>query len=852
MSAYNGIQSRLAKLKPVQWMSKSIRNKLLVMMMMAALIPLVAVAVTINSVASDSLLKESFDRLTAVRTIKASQVTDHINTIKGQVATFAEDRMIVEAMTEFKTAFTQARKENNVSEEEIARMREELQSYYDVEFTKEYDKRNLGKTKANAAANLAMLDDDSVFLQYQYIRANRFDLGQKNKLSRASTSGDKSKWSDAHAKFHPVIDHYREKFGYYDVFLADPESGDIVYTDFKELDFTTSMKDGPYAQTNIGRCFRMAVENASPGFVALVDYEAYWPSYNDAAGFIGSPIYDGKKLIGVLMFQMPIDHINLIMSERTGLGQTGETYAVGAVGTGEAKKNLFRNNSRFFADMHTSLKLSEPLTTTIINPLVPVDTKASLGGLAGTSGTEIIRDYRNEPVLSSWSPLTIYEGAKKADSIQWAIISEIDLAEVKQPVVWMTVVTYSAVGFGALLVLVVAFWFSGSATKQTRSVGDMLAKISAGDYTSRAIVSTQDELGQMADSMNKVLDKTLLLVQSEKERDVMQNAIMKLLEEVSDVASGDLTIEAEVTTDMTGAIADSFNYMIGELRKVVYKVKNATLEVTRSAEEIRNTTEHLSQGSESQATQLLETSSALDQMAVSIQQVAENVNESATVAEQARANAQTGRQSVQRTISGMNRIREQVQETSKRFKRLGESSQSVGEIVQLIADIADRTSILALNASIQAATAGESGRGFAVVAQEVERLAERSNQATGEIATLIKTIQTETAEAISAMEESTKEVVAGSQLAQEAGTALGEIESVSDRLAELIQEVSAVTTQQANGASSLSRSMSEISQMTQHTAVGTRQTAVSVTQLASLANELRTSVESFKVPAEAA
>ena len=416
----------------------------------------------------------------------------------------------------------------------------------------------------------------------------------------------------------------------------------------------------------------------------------------------------------------------------------------------------------------------------------------------------------------------------------------------------MSRVTYGAVCFGAGLVLVVAFWFSGSATKQTRSVGDMLAKISAGDYTSRANVTSKDELGQMADSMNKVLDKTLLLVQSERERDQMQNAIMKLLEEVSDVANGDLTIEAEVTTDMTGAIADSFNYMIGELRKVVYKVKSATLEVTRSAEEIRTTTEHLSEGSESQASQLLETSSALGQMAASIQQVADNVNESAAVAEQARANAQTGRQSVQRTISGMNRIREQVQETSKRFKRLGESSQSVGEIVQLIADIADRTSILALNASIQAAMAGESGRGFAVVAQEVERLAERSNQATSEIATLIKTIQTETAEAISAMEESTKEVVAGSQLAQDAGTALGEIESVSDRLAELIQEVSTATTQQASGASSLSRSMSEISQLTQHTAAGTKQTAVSVTHLAGLARDLRTSVESFKVPVEAA
>lgn len=427
-----------------------------------------------------------------------------------------------------------------------------------------------------------------------------------------------------------------------------------------------------------------------------------------------------------------------------------------------------------------------------------------------------------------------------------------DLAEVRQPTNWMTRATLLAVLIGTLLVFGVAFWFSNSATKQTTNINNMLAKISQGDYTSRATVSTQDELGQMAGSLNKVLDKTLLLVQSEKERDQMQLAFMKLMEEVSDVANGDLTVEAEVTADMTGAIADSFNYMIVQLRKVINSVKDSTQQVTTTAEEIRSATEHLSNGSESQASQLLETSSALGQMAVSIQQVAENVTESSTVAEQARANAQVGRQAVQRTISGMNRIREQVQESSKRFKRLGESSQAVGEIVQLISDIADRTSILALNASIQAAMAGDAGRGFAVVAEEVERLAERANSATNDIASLIKTIQTESAEAIAAMEESTREVVSGSQLAQEAGTALGEIESVSERLAQLITEISSATTQQARGAEALSLSMTEISAVTQHTAAGTRQAAVSVSRLAMMAQELRGSVEAFKVPATTA
>ncbi len=853
MSTAKTIGSRFANNKLAKWVSGSIRNKLLVTMLVAALVPLIAVSVVINSFASSSLMEQTFDRMTAVRTIKQQQLNNYLNTIKGQAATFAEDRMIVEAMEDFRTSFSKSRLENETTRADLDRMRDELKNYYSNQFGGEFEKRNPGKGKGqDAVRNLGMLDDDSVFHQYNYIEANKHELGKKNQLLRPAASLDKSKYSELHAQFHPVIDSYREKFGYYDVFLVDATSGRIVYTAFKELDFTTSLKDGPYASTNLGRCFRMIRDKATPGFVGMVDYEAYLPSYNDAAGFIGSPIYSGSQLIGVLLFQIPIDKIEAIMAERTGLGETGETYAVGPAGVGETRKNLFRNRSRFTDDLHKSLKLAEPLKTTIINPLVSVDTLATQEGLKGQSGTKVINDYRGEPVLSSWSPLKVYEAADEKDAINWVMISEMDLAEVRQPTNWMTRATILAVLIGTLLVFGVAFWFSNSATKQTTNINNMLAKISQGDYTSRATVSTQDELGQMAGSLNKVLDKTLLLVQSEKERDQMQLAFMKLMEEVSDVANGDLTVEAEVTADMTGAIADSFNYMIVQLRKVINSVKDSTQQVTTTAEEIRSATEHLSNGSESQASQLLETSSALGQMAVSIQQVAENVTESSTVAEQARANAQVGRQAVQRTISGMNRIREQVQESSKRFKRLGESSQAVGEIVQLISDIADRTSILALNASIQAAMAGDAGRGFAVVAEEVERLAERANSATNDIASLIKTIQTESAEAIAAMEESTREVVSGSQLAQEAGTALGEIESVSERLAQLITEISSATTQQARGAEALSLSMTEISAVTQHTAAGTRQAAVSVSRLAMMAQELRGSVEAFKVPATTA
>jgi methyl-accepting chemotaxis protein len=385
-------------------------------------------------------------------------------------------------------------------------------------------------------------------------------------------------------------------------------------------------------------------------------------------------------------------------------------------------------------------------------------------------------------------------------------------------------------------------------TRQVDKIQELFGEVNVGNFDARIEIISGDELGQMAASLNTMLDNTLSLIQSQEERDALQTAIQKLLEEVSDVAEGNLAVEAEVTTDVTGAIADAFNYMIVQLRHIISNVQEATLQVSSSAGEIQMTAEHLTRGSEAQTAQIVDTSTAIDEMAVSIQQVSESAVLSAAVAEQALDNARQGTQAVQNTIEGMNRIRDQVQETAKRIKRLGERSQEIGEIVQLTRDIAKRTSILALNASLEAATAGEAGRGFAVVAEDVKRLAERSTNATRQIAHLIQTIQNETNEAVAAMEEGTREVVVGSQLADQAGRALTEIEGVSDRLAELIQSISLASKQQARGSEAVARSMGEIAEITQQTAAGTREAAISINNLTTLADDLRESVSAFKLP----
>lgn len=327
-----------------------------------------------------------------------------------------------------------------------------------------------------------------------------------------------------------------------------------------------------------------------------------------------------------------------------------------------------------------------------------------------------------------------------------------------------------------------------------------------------------------------------------------QAAILRLLDELGDLADGDLTVQATVSEDFTGAIADSINYSIDQLRQLVSTINQTAVQVSSAAQETQSTAMHLAEASEHQAQEIAGASAAVNEMAVSIDQVSANAAESAVVADRSVAIAHKGADVVQRSIEGMDTIREQIQETSKRIKRLGESSQEIGDIVSLINDIADQTNILALNAAIQASMAGEAGRGFAVVADEVQRLAERSAAATKQIEQLVKTIQSDTNEAVISMEQTTSEVVRGARLAQDAGVALEEIQSVSRSLADLIQNISNAARQQAASAGHISNTMNVIQEITTQTTAGTIATARSIGNLAEMAAELRLSVAGFKLP----
>jgi len=327
-----------------------------------------------------------------------------------------------------------------------------------------------------------------------------------------------------------------------------------------------------------------------------------------------------------------------------------------------------------------------------------------------------------------------------------------------------------------------------------------------------------------------------------------QEAVLRLLDEIGDLADGDLTVSATVTEDFTGAIADSINFAIDAMREIVSNINKTTVQVASAAQTSRRTALNLSEASKQQVDQITHTSLAANNMAKSFEDMSSDADESAKVAKRSVIFAGKGAQAVQDTIDGMDAIREHIQETSKRIKRLGESSQEIGDIVGLIDDIADQTNILALNAAIQASMAGDAGRGFAVVADEVQRLAERSSNATKQIESLVKAIQGDTNEAINSMEKSTHDVVAGAKLAQSAGELLAEIQGVSGELSEMIHGMSDSAKQQVAAARQISSTMSQVQGITTQTTNDAQQTAASIGDLFELANELRTSVAGFRLP----
>ncbi|GAX62120.1 methyl-accepting chemotaxis sensory transducer [Candidatus Scalindua japonica] len=545
-------------------------TKVIILFLIAGLVPLAIMGILSNNSSSKALKQQSFNQLVSVRETKKKQIEDYFSTIRKQVQTFSEDRMIVDATKYFKDAFSEFRTENDISDSQIDEYKSALKNYYTGDFENEYKQLNNGK-QSNVVRYLNQLDDNSIALQYHLIAANPNKLGEKHQLDTVDIADGKSSYNKAHTVYHPVIREYLEQFGYYDIFIVDPDSGNIVYSVFKELDFATSLKNGPYADTNFARVFNEANNSNEPDFVKLVDFEPYAPSYENAASFIASPIYNGTKKIGILIFQMPIDKINAVMTsdsdwKNVGLGSSGETYLIG-------RDLAMRSQSRFLiedrdgyytlmkrlgTDQDVLDKINAKDSTIMLQK---VDTKGTRAAIAGNTHIEIFPDYRNVSVLSAYAPVDI-------EDVDWAIMSEIDEDEALQAVASLRASMWKLAG--GMLVLIVGIGYL-----VTRITGNVTTVIK------NMIDSLTDCSSQIASASGQVSSSSQSLAEGSSEQASSLEETSASMEEMAAVTkqNADNAEEAAKLVDMCSVSAENGNSTVEEMNTAMGEINTGSKKI---------------------------------------------------------------------------------------------------------------------------------------------------------------------------------------------------------------------------------------------------------------------------------
>jgi methyl-accepting chemotaxis protein len=506
-----------------------IRTKMLIAFIAVAVLAIGVSGVIGFTTAQNALQQESFNKLTAVREMKANQIEDYFQQIDGQVRTLSEDRMVIEALRAFDEGYQEIDAGLAGSQDALGASDSELRGYY----SGEYLPRLTPNLPAGAGVPEYWPEEAKTrLLQELYIASNPFDVGSKHFLDNP---GDGSRYSETHELYHPIIRNFLETFGYYDIFLANTE-GDLVYTVFKEVDYGTSLLDGPYSDTNFAEAFRSALDAERGEFVFLVDFEPYAPSYNAPAAFIASPIYDGDEKAGVLLFQMPVDRINDIMTNRqawadVGLGDSGETYLVGDDFT-------LRNQSRFLIeDSENYFEVLEEtgtpsnvveqirnLNSTI--GLQEIMTDGTLAAQAGETGEATFPDYRGIPVLSAYEPLEI-------PGVNWVIMSEIDEAEAFAPAQTLgrTLLLASAILLVAIVIL--AIIFSRSITRPLETLTENAAELADGNLDVTINTDNRDEIGELSRSFDSMRGSIKRFIQRQNEAiDALSTPLIPLTDEI--------------------------------------------------------------------------------------------------------------------------------------------------------------------------------------------------------------------------------------------------------------------------------------------------------------------------------
>ena len=738
----------------------------------------------------DALEEQAYARLVALRAAKKAEVERYFAQLGSQARALSGNLMVSDAMRAFEQAFDTYRAQRPMLS--LPRAQARLADHYRDGFLREYGERNAQGSFA-VEPLLAALDADALTLQARYLPGADTPLPPtRDAWADVQEATD---YDAAHARFHPYLDDYRRRFGYRDIFLVDADSGDIVYSAAKEIDYATSLRDGPFADSALGEAFRAAAAATQPDTVVLTDFAPYVPSFADPAAFIASPVYDGDSRIGVLVLQLPIDALEAIVSADhewagSGLGSSGEVFVVGVDGTMRSMaRHLLEDREAYLAEIAAAgtpaaavAAIARKNTTVGLQPVAAALANAAL---AGTAGAGVFRDQRGHDVLAAHAPLAIA-------GLDWAIVSQLDAAEAFATIGTLRrdIVTFSALCLLALLPL-----------------GILLGRAFA-----RSIVAP--------------IETTV-------------NSVSRI---AADLEQG----HADLTAPLTGSgnpismrLTEAINRMIAVLASTLNGFRGAAEDVAGAADRLRGITQASAAGMHRQHAVTAGLSEAMNDMLAAVEEVARGAAAGAEAANVADHAASEGRTVVKQTIGCMDQVESSVLEASTVVQQLRQDSQNIEAVLDVIRGIAEQTNLLALNAAIEAARAGEQGRGFAVVADEVRMLATRTQESTLEVQHIIGALRTRSTQATDVMERGREHTRDAVLKAHQAGESLERIAAHVSEIDMMNSRIAVAAEQQSATAAEIRGNVAEIASVVATNTHDFEQVEVASRELAELGERLQ-------------
>lgn len=771
------------------------KQRLMLMLMLLAAVPVISAISggtwVAQKIAGEQIVEQVREKLISVRELKKAHVEDFFLGIRGQIATVSKNDMVVKSSRQFVSAF---RAILSGSEAEFSSRKKGLSDYYTNEFQPRYEALNPQKDFSGINL-LSGLSEKQITLQGLYISENANPLGEKHLLD---FPGDKSRYSRVHQRFHLQYRYILEQSGYYDIFLVEPDSGEIIYSVYKELDFATSLIDGPYADSGLAEAFRAAANAESPDFVYMTDFSAYTPSYGYPAAFISAPVYNDDKKVSVLIFQIPGDRLNQIMTssqqwQQVGLGASGETYLVGADGKMRSSSRFLLQSPQSYKEMMANngedvvqLKEMEAKGTTVL--LQKADTVGVDRALKGETGFDIFPDYRGVSVLSAFSSVDIA-------GVNWVIMSEMDEAEAFKPASDLSVfLLKSSLAIAVVMIAITSFlgWLFAS-------------RLTAPIYR------LTKEIGEI-----------------ERESDLARRLNSK---------------QGEVTV----GIVNSLNLMLEKLHGIIAMVATSADSMANASANVKEVSSVTSQDVLKQKNETDRVGNAMQQMATTVNVVGAHADDANRAAKEANDKALEGNQLVASATASITGLAKEVDRASEVISKLADDSDKIGGVLDVIRSVAEQTNLLALNAAIEAARAGEHGRGFAVVADEVRTLASRTQESTEEIQHIIESLQSGARDAVTVMSRGREQAELS---VSDSNQTSGALHTVADSIAEITRmnaQIVEASARQRDVTEAVGDSIAAIASVSESTTEGAQKTEQASIELKQLADDLRTAVGQFKI-----